>query len=561
MNLKSHLLIGLSLITLSTFAQKEKCATMDNLNEMIMKDPSLKQRMDQLEESTQALIQARKMAQQNFTTAKKNKVSANRPAGVTSVCGYNNVFYETIAGPTTLNQKVKSSDDNCVYGGEYVTVTGLVKGNTYRVSLCGANNFDTQLTIYPQGGGTALGHNDDWCGEQSELYFTPPADGAYDLLVNEFDCQSNTKCANLEVELWYIARPVIRIPVIVHVIHFGEQIGTGRNLSVAQIQSQIDVLNRDFRRNNADINSVPAPFRGLSSDPLIEFCLATKDPNGNASTGIERYKSVNSTVARSAMENSIKAQTIWDRDRYLNLWTVDFASPDQNLLGYAQFPGGTASTDGVVIRYNAFGNTGNVMAPYNLGRTTTHEVGHWLNLRHIWGDDTDCSGSDMVNDTPDQEVSSSGSPTFPQGDACTSTYPGIMFYNYMDYSDDATTSMFTYGQFVRMDATLYGPRVSLQSANICAAPVGLRENILNKAFNISPNPSTGLFTVQNQLVLSEDPFQITITDVLGKVVYQSVQQLLGEQHIDLNEQPNGVYFATITQGTQSVTKKLVLSRP
>jgi hypothetical protein len=347
----------------------------------------------------------------------------------------------------------------------------------------------------------------------------------------------------------------------VHVIHFGEQIGSGRNLSVAQIQSQIDVLNRDFRRTNSDISSVPAPFRGMSSDPLIEFCLADKDPSGNASTGIERYKSTNSTVARSAMENSVKAQTIWNRDKYLNLWTVDFAAPDQNLLGYAQFPGGNANTDGVAIRYTAFGNTGNVIAPYNLGRTTTHEVGHWLNLRHIWGDDTDCSGSDMVNDTPDQEVASSGAPTFPQGDNCTSTFPGIMFYNYMDYSNDAVTSMFTYGQFVRMDATLFGPRVSLQTANICAVPVGLRENVLNKAFHISPNPSNGLFTVQNHLVLSEHPFQITVTDILGKVVYQSENNLMGEQKIDLSAQASGVYFSTITQGAQSVTKKLVLSRP
>ncbi|MPY89396.1 MAG: zinc metalloprotease [Luteitalea sp.] len=243
------------------------------------------------------------------------------------------------------------------------------------------------------------------------------------------------------------------IPVVVHVVHNTSQ----QNISEDQIRSQIDVLNRDFRRLNPDVASVPAVFQPLVADARIEFQLAAVDPQGNATGGITRTQ----TSAASFTDNDgIKSAATgganpWPSDRYLNIWTAPrLTSAVGDLLGYAQFPGGAAATDGVVILHSAFGTTGTAAAPFNLGRTTTHEVGHWVNLFHIWGDDgTGCGGSDMVDDTPNQGGSNFGAPAFPHL-SCNNGPNGDLFMNYMDYVDDTAMFMFTAGQVVRMQATL-----------------------------------------------------------------------------------------------------------
>ena len=147
----------------------------------------------------------------------------------------------------------------------------------------------------------------------------------------------------------------------------------------------------------------------------------------------------------------------WPADRYLNVWTCSLSG---GLLGYAQFPGGPAKTDGVVILNRAFGKIGSVASPFNLGRTTTHAVGHWLNLNHIWADTIDCSGTDYVDDTPNAATPNFGKPTFPHI-TCTNGPNGDMFMNYMDYVDDDTMVMFTTGQVARMQAALDGARSHL----------------------------------------------------------------------------------------------------
>ena len=144
----------------------------------------------------------------------------------------------------------------------------------------------------------------------------------------------------------------------------------------------------------------------------------------------------------------------WPAARYLNLWACNLGG---GLLGYAQFPGGPARSDGVVILHSALGTSGTAAAPFNLGRTTTHEVGHWLNLRHIWGDQNDCSGTDFVSDTPNAQLPNFGTPTFPHV-SCDNGPNGDMFMNYMDYVDDVAMFMFTPAQVTRMNATLAGPR-------------------------------------------------------------------------------------------------------
>jgi hypothetical protein len=249
-----------------------------------------------------------------------------------------------------------------------------------------------------------------------------------------------------------------RVEVVVHVLYNGAK----ENVSDAQIKSQLTVLNRDFRATNPDRNKTPAVWKGLVSDSQVEFVLASKDPSGKASTGITRTRTTLS--AFDVDDNLIKktangGKDAWATDRYLNIWVCTLAG---GILGYAQFPGGPTWSDGVVILNSAFGTGGIAKAPFNKGRTTTHEVGHYFNLRHIWGDTEDCSGTDFVVDTPNAEGPNYGSPTFPRV-SCSNGPSGDMFMNYMDYVDDAAMFMFTKEQAQRMQVTLDGPRKKLWS--------------------------------------------------------------------------------------------------
>jgi hypothetical protein len=192
---------------------------------------------------------------------------------------------------------------------------------------------------------------------------------------------------------------------------------------------------------------------------MIRFVLAKTDPDGKPTSGITRTKT---TVTSFPQDDSVKSGATggidaWPSDKYLNLWVCALGG---GLLGYAQFPGGPAATDGVVILNTAFGSMGTATAPYNLGRTATHEIGHWLNLRHIWGDTEDCSGTDFVDDTPNAQLPNYGKPIFPHV-SCSNGPNGDMFMNYMDYVDDAAMVMFTAGQVIRMQAALAGPRSSI----------------------------------------------------------------------------------------------------
>jgi hypothetical protein len=252
-----------------------------------------------------------------------------------------------------------------------------------------------------------------------------------------------------------VAAKLITLPVVVHVVHRAP----AENISDAQVKSQIKVLNRDYRATNPDRSKVPAVWKSLVTDSKIQFRLATKDPAGKPTTGITRTAT---TVAAFQPDDSVKSRKTggvnpWPTDRYLNIWVCKLAEP---LLGYAQFPGGPKATDGVVILHTAFGTGGTAAAPFNRGRTATHEVGHFLNLRHIWGDRNDCSGNDFVSDTPPARESNAGRPKFPHV-TCRNGPNGDMFMNYMDYVDDEAMFMFTQGQVARMNATLAGPRKKL----------------------------------------------------------------------------------------------------
>ena len=500
--MKTKLLLTITLLCcVFSYSQGEQCGTMKNLEEQIKKDPSIKERMLEIERKNQEWIEKNGRGFKKHSKVELNmnaKSSLNTSRSKTSLntnglCGYNNTFSTTITAPTTLNTIV-SPFPNCTYGGEYVRVNNLTAGRTYRISTIGVDNFDTQITIYPAGGGNAVAFNDDWNDSfQSEIYFTPFVSGNYDILINQLGCLPDTVCASLEVELWYIPRPVITIPVVVHVMHDGTAIGVGKNISAAQIQSQIDILNEDFRRLNSDISTVPAVFRGASVDPLIQFCLAQQKPDGTPTNGILRYGDPSFTsFTEDEMNKIIKPKTIWDRNKYLNIWTIQFGGSDTGTLGYAPFPGEPASTDGAVISYNSFGRVGNLKAPYNLGRTTTHEIGHWLNLKHVWGDKGACAVDDLVDDTPLQTTSSSGCNLFPYTDTCSQNYPGIMFQNYMDYSNDNCLALFTYGQAARMDAALFNQRASLLTSPGCLP--GSYKVVISQVYGGGGNAGGSSFT-------------------------------------------------------------------
>lgn len=252
------------------------------------------------------------------------------------------------------------------------------------------------------------------------------------------------------------AQAVIQIPIIIHVVHNGENIGSGANISQAQVESQIRALNEDYRKK---INTPGHNTHPDGADVEIEFVPALRDKNGNtlAEPGIHRYNGGRSYWERNPVESILKPATSWDPNQYFNIWTCAFGGDLDQVLGYAQFPSlsglsglqnneGAANTDGVIIGYQFFGTEGNVSAPYNGGRTTTHEVGHWLGLRHIWGDGG-CNVDDYCDDTP---RAGEANYNCSQNNSCTQYAGNDMIENYMDYTPDACMNIFTEDQKNRM---------------------------------------------------------------------------------------------------------------
>lgn len=284
----------------------------------------------------------------------------------------------------------------------------------------------------------------------------------------------------------------ITIPVVIHVVYNTAV----QNISDAQATSQFAVLNNDFQRLNADKINTPSAFASVAGGVGITFCLAQRDPSGNATTGII-HKST--TTTSFTTDNKVKSSAsggdnAWDVTKYVNIWICNMSG---GILGYGEFPTGTLSnTYGLVLDYRATGTMGTAAAPFNLGRTGTHEFGHCFNLSHIWGDNGRCGNTDNCYDTPPQKGGTAnpagcnyGTPTFPwQPNTCTrpdgvggasvTNTNGDMFMNYMDYTDDATMNMFTQQQCVRMLAVVSNPPWNvLASSNGCTPVTSLDASI------------------------------------------------------------------------------------
>jgi len=342
----------------------------------------------------------------------------------------------------------------------------------------------------------------------------------------------------------------ITIPVVVHVLYHNQQ----ENISEDQIRSQIEVLNADFSKTNSDFSRVPPVFAALAADAGIRFEFAKSDPDGRPTNGIVRKQSGRllwSDDDKVKMESE-GGSAAWDTRHYLNFWICNTPG---GLLGYGTFPGGAAEKDGVVIRFNVFGTRGNLQARFDKGRTATHEVGHWLNLRHIWGD-TNC-GDDDVQDTPRQKTHNSGNPSFPHLNAgCDNGVNGDMFMNFMDFSDDASLNMFTQGQRDRM-LTLFadgGARNGFLASTglsdpwnaALTAPSTLETG---SAVRIYPNPAAGSsVTLSVDASVSGQHYAVYAAD--GHLVLSGT--LSGnKQVLDLGRIQSGIYFVKVGEGRLS----------
>ncbi|MFI5141257.1 MAG: M43 family zinc metalloprotease, partial [Bacteroidia bacterium] len=294
---------------------------------------------------------------------------------------------------------------------------------------------------------------------------------------------------------------ITQIPLVVHMVYSS----TSDSVQDAQIFSQIKILNDDYTRQNADTVNTPGPFKSVAGAPMVQYCWAQRDPNGNPTSGIERRKS---TTTSWTSDDKVKSYATggldaWDPTRYFNIWVCNLGG---GLLGYGEFPTSVVSnTYGFVAGATCFGDTLLAQPPYNKGRTATHEIGHCFNLYHIWGDDgTACTGSDSCADTPNQAGQNFGCPTYPLLDACTTTAPGTMFMNYMDYTDDGCMNIFTADQSLRMVAIINNPPYNiLKSSNACT-PVVLHPGDAGVTGITSPSGSScGGGTVTPKVVIKD----------------------------------------------------------
>lgn len=358
------------------------------------------------------------------------------------------------------------------------------------------------------------------------------------------------------------ARVLVTIPVVVHVVWRTPD----ENISDEQIVSQIEVLNQDFRKMNADSEQVTyPPFRSVRADVEIEFQLATVDPFGNVTNGITRTQTSLPEIGllvvdgkRAICYDDLGGHDVWCSNHYLNIWIGAFPS---GIAGEASFPGqDIPEEDGVRITPHRFGVVGTAInAPYHLGRTATHEIGHYFNLYHLWGSsgnsNPDCAFDDEVTDTPKQAGNYLNQcPPFSQlQSSCIANSPD-MFCNFMNYTDDPCIVMFTQGQKLRMRATLDGPRAALVTqSGACLPATSEFEPEQVSSITIHPNPADQFVVIEGLSAGS------TIRCLDAKGVLWPVNQGL-ENRIQVGQLPAGAYVLQIKNEINMITKMLIIAR-
>lgn len=350
---------------------------------------------------------------------------------------------------------------------------------------------------------------------------------------------------------------VIVVPVVVHVLYNN----ANQNIPDERIVAQIDALNRDFRRKNADTVNTPLPFKHLAADTRIVFCLAKVDPNGFKTSGIIRkYTKEDLFLADDQMKFSARGgDDAWDASKYLNIWVCDLFG---RTLGYATLPGGNPLVDGIVIQFGAFGFKNGLSEPYNLGRTLTHETGHWLGLKHIWGDiEGGACASDDIDDTPPQSSSNSGCQIFPKMSACSVNQYGDMFMNYMDFSNDACMNLFTYGQKSKMRSQFArgGARNSFLNASQCddsgaeEAPEVKEEHLVIRVY---PNPVIDKLVIDLGTKEHSSGKIFSLYNIQGKLLQARSLQVTSTS-ITLSNYPDGLYVIVVGDSKNNKTFKIL----
>lgn len=355
------------------------------------------------------------------------------------------------------------------------------------------------------------------------------------------------------------ARQVITIPVVVHILYNQ----ASQNITDQQIYAQIDVINEDFRLLNENVKNIPDEFRGLATDTEIEFCLASIGPDGVPTTGINRVPTDYECIAQIStivegdrsrlFYTALGGSDAWDTERYLNIWVGSTCNDFLGLATSIAVPDYRPEEDGIVIDYNYFGNNCNsdISSPYNLGRTATHEIGHYLGLLHPWGDCAD-GDNDLVADTPAQAAPYYGCPTHPQA----SCGNNDMYMNFMNYSDDVCMALFTIGQKERMLTTLNGPRAGLLESVGCA----LLEPVVpfgRDAISIYPNPAQDCIHIDFDADIPGD-IEIQLLDAAGQEIYYVLESSRNFQPIDATNLPTGIYFVSFRAAKQVITKKIMV---
>jgi hypothetical protein len=344
----------------------------------------------------------------------------------------------------------------------------------------------------------------------------------------------------------------ITIPVIVHVLYHYP----GENIPDNLIKSQISALNRDFRKQNADTIKIPLAFKSLAADCGVEFQLATVDKDGRATSGIVRkYTPITKWLADDKIKfSSEMGDDAWDSKSYLNIWVGTLAK----LVGYSSVPGDPTNKDGIVISNKAFGITKNGI--YDQGRTAVHEVGHWLGLRHLWGD-ADC-GDDGIADTPKQETFTNGCPSEIRP-SCDNSPNGIMYMDYMDFTNDDCLVMFTEGQKQKM-RTLFepgGPRYSVLSSNGLGVPTTEQISVQDAPprwlhVKIYPDPAATELTVNLEFDERWVGKELQVINVSGQVEIK--QTIISKIHkLDISKLKPGLYFIKAVKDGDKILERFV----